>query len=63
LGVLTRDTEVPEESDALVISALFAFLHFVAVFGIVSTVFFEWLTMSKAPSYIDARRIQLCDRW
>ena len=47
----------------MLISALFAFLHFFAVFGIVSTVFFQWFTLSKAPSYVEAKRIQLCDRW
>jgi len=47
----------------VLISALFAFLHFFAVFGIVSTVFFQWFTLSKAPSYVEAKRIQLCDRW
>jgi putative membrane protein len=47
----------------MVISAVFAFLHFVAVFGIFATVFFEWQTMSAAPSHADARRIQVCDRW
>jgi uncharacterized membrane protein len=31
-------------------SAFFAFLHFVAVFGIFATVFLEWQTMSPAPS-------------
>lgn len=43
--------------------ALFAFLHFVAVFGIFATVFLEWQTMSPAPSLAEARRIQRCDRW
>lgn len=47
----------------MVINALFAFVHFAAVFGIVSTVFYELVTMSRAPSLADARRIQLCDRW
>ena len=47
----------------MVISALFAFLHFVAVFGIVATVFLEWQTMSPAPTHAEARRMQLCDRW
>ncbi len=47
----------------MVTSALFAFLHFLAVFGIVCTLFFEWLTMSRAPTYPEARRIQLCDMW
>lgn len=47
----------------MIISALFAFLHFVAVFGIFGTIFFEWQTMSPNPSYTEARRIQLCDLW
>lgn len=54
-------------------SAFFAFLHFAAVFGIVGTVFYEWLALRGTPassghgqiqlSLDDARRIQLCDRW
>lgn len=47
----------------MVNSALFAFLHFLAVFGIVGTIFFEWQTMSRAPTYSEARRLQVCDRW
>ncbi len=47
----------------MVIHSLFAFLHFVAAFGIVGTLFFEWLTFSKNPTWIEAKRIQLCDRW
>jgi len=47
----------------MVISALFAFLHFVAVFGIFGTIFLEWQTMSRNPSYAEARRIQRCDLW
>ena len=45
------------------LSALCAFLHFVAVFGILGTVFIEWQTMSPAPTLLDARRIQLSDKW
>jgi putative membrane protein len=44
-------------------SAILAFLHFVAVFGIFSTVVFEWLVVSRTPTYAEARQIQLCDRW
>ena len=44
-------------------SALFAFLHFVAVFGIVATVFLEWQTMSPSPTLAEAKRMQRCDRW
>jgi putative membrane protein len=47
----------------MVISAVFAFLHFLAVFGIFSTVFLEWLTMSRTPTWAEARRVQICDRW
>jgi putative membrane protein len=47
----------------VVVSALFAFLHFLAVFGIVGTIFLEWQTMSRAPSYAEARRMQRSDRW
>jgi len=46
-----------------VISALFAFLHFVAVFGIFAVVVLQWQTMSPAPTLAEARRIQLSDRW
>lgn len=44
-------------------SALFAFLHFLAVFGIFGTVFVEWQTMSRKPTLAEARRIQVSDRW
>ena len=47
----------------MVISAVFAFFHFFAVFGIFATVFVEWQTMSRTPTYAEARRIQLCDKW
>jgi putative membrane protein len=58
-----NSTIMPFGSHHVLISAFFAFLHFFAVFGIVSAVFFQWFTMSKAPSCIEAKRIQLCDRW
>ena len=44
------------------ISALFAFLHFLAVFGIFAAVFLQWRTMSPAPTLAEARRIQASDR-
>lgn len=47
----------------MILSAVFAFLHFVAAFGIFAAVFLEWQTMSPAPSYAEARRIQVCDTW
>ncbi|MDR7375379.1 putative membrane protein [Rhodoferax ferrireducens] len=44
-------------------SALFAFLHFAAVFGIFATVFGTWLLLRQAPTCAQARQIQACDRW
>ena len=44
-------------------NALFAFLHFLAVFGIFATIFLQWQTMSTAPTRAEALRIQRCDRW
>ena len=44
-------------------SAIFSFLHFAAVFGIVGTIFFEWLTLSESPSHAEATKLQRCDRW
>jgi putative membrane protein len=45
-----------------VISALFAFFHFLAVFGIFAAVVLQWQTMSPAPTLAEARRIQTSDR-
>ena len=45
------------------ISALFAFLHFFAVFGIFAALVLQWLTMSPTPTAAEARRIQISDRW
>ena len=47
----------------MIASAVFSFLHFVAVFGIFAALFLEWQTMSRAPTYAEARRIQRCDTW
>jgi putative membrane protein len=44
-------------------SALFAFLHFVAAFGIAAVLFLEWWTMSPAPTHAEARRLQASDGW
>jgi putative membrane protein len=44
-------------------SALFAFLHFFAVFGIFAAVILQWRTISAAPTLAEARRIQVSDRW
>jgi putative membrane protein len=44
-------------------NAIFATLHFVAVFGIVATLFCEWMTIAATPTYAEARRLQWCDRW
>ncbi len=45
------------------IPSLIAFLHFVAVFGIVATLVFEWLTFSAKPTLLEARRLANADRW
>ncbi|MEO8154512.1 MAG: DUF2214 family protein [Rhizobacter sp.] len=44
-------------------SSLAAYLHFVAAFGIVATLFFEWFTFSATPTLQEARRLALADRW
>jgi putative membrane protein len=43
--------------------AAFAFLHFLAVFGIFATVVLEWQTMSRTPNPAEAWRIRIADRW
>jgi len=45
------------------ISALFAFFHFVAVFGIFAAVVLQWQTISPTPTLAEAKRIQISDRW
>ena len=47
----------------MVTSAIFAFLHFLAVFGVFATIFVQWQTMNPAPTRAEALRIQVCDRW
>ena len=47
----------------MVASALFSFLHFVAVLAVAGTLFFEWLTLSPQPTLDDVRRLQSADRW
>lgn len=47
----------------MVSSALMAFLHFVAAFGMVGVLVVEWLTMNPSLSYAEARRLQRCDLW
>lgn len=44
-------------------SSFIAFLHFVFAFGIVATLFFEWLTFSKTPTLREAQRLAAADRW
>jgi putative membrane protein len=43
------------------LSALVAAAHFIAAFGVVAAVFYEWLTFNRTPTLSEARRIQLCD--
>jgi len=46
----------------MIASAVFAFLHFTAVFGIFATVFYEFLALGETPTLAEARKIQMCDR-
>ncbi|WP_077035739.1 DUF2214 family protein [Pelomonas sp. KK5] len=43
--------------------ALVAFAHFLAAFGLVGTLVFEWLTFSPAPTLREAKRLATADRW
>lgn len=43
--------------------SLVAYLHFLAAFGVAATLFFEWLTYSRNPTWREARRLALADRW
>jgi putative membrane protein len=47
----------------MLINSLFAYLHFLAAFGIFATLFYEWLTFNKNLTYAEARKIQKCDLW
>jgi putative membrane protein len=44
-------------------NALFAFLHFLAAFGVVAIVTTEWLTLNRKPSHAEALRLLRCDMW
>ena len=47
----------------MAMSALFSFLHFAAVFGVVGTLVAEWVILNPTPTYREATRLQQCDRW
>src|SRR5258706_12632659 len=47
----------------MVMSAVFSFLHFAAVFGVVGTLVAEWVILSPTPTQREATRLQQCDRW
>lgn len=47
----------------MIMSALFAFLHYAAIFGIFATLFCVLVTINEKPTCADALRIQQCDRW
>src|SRR5690242_16114431 len=44
-------------------SGLIAALHFLGAFGVVATVFSEWIIFSRQPTWEDARRLQRLDAW
>lgn len=45
------------------LSALFSFLHFAAVFGVVGALVVEWATLTASPTHREARVLQVADRW
>jgi putative membrane protein len=47
----------------MLVTSLVACLHFIAAFGIVAALFFEWFTLSRTPTLQEARRLALVDRW
>ncbi len=47
----------------MLLKSLVAYAHFVAAFGVVATLVFEWLTYSRNPSAQDAKRLIAVDRW
>jgi putative membrane protein len=58
-----HNADIPTQETAMLPNALFAFLHFVAAFGIVAAITYQWATFDRAMSHTDARRIQISDRW
>jgi len=44
-------------------NALVAALHFIGVFGVIATVFAEWVIFNPIPTVAEARRLQRCDAW
>jgi putative membrane protein len=47
----------------MIMSALFAFLHYTAIFGIFATLLCVLVTINEKPNCAEALRIQRCDRW
>ncbi len=45
----------------MISSAIIASFHFIAAFGIVCSILFEWVTFSKKPTLLEAIRIQKAD--
>jgi len=45
----------------MIYSSLVAFLHFIGAFGVVLSVFYEWVTYDRKLTLIDAKRIQTAD--
>jgi putative membrane protein len=44
-------------------NALVAALHFIGAFGVIATVFAEWIIFNPTPTFAEARRLQRCDAW
>src|SRR6185312_11689530 len=47
----------------MMIAAMLAFLHFVAIFGIAATLVLELVMLTPTPTPDQVWKMQLCDRW
>jgi len=45
----------------MIYSSIIAYLHFIAAFGVVLSVTYEWVTFGKSLTLLDAKRIQKAD--
>ena len=45
----------------MISSAIIGYFHFIAAFGVVCSVVFEWVTFSRNPTLLEATKIQKAD--
>ncbi len=48
-------------SEQMIYSSIIAYLHFMAAFGVVLSVTYQWVTFDRSLTLLDARRIQKAD--